>query len=100
MNKDLIRSRFEKNIISYNKNAKVQNQMAEKLVSMLDKSVYEEVLEIGCGTGLLTEKAINKIQYKNYTANDIVPTCENYIKLYYIFYIRLCLHKFHKKYLR
>jgi malonyl-CoA O-methyltransferase len=79
MNKDLIRSRFEKSIKTYDENAKVQNQMAEKLVSLIDKDLYEDVLEIGCGTGILTKKIINKIQYRNYTANDIVPSCEKYI---------------------
>ena len=45
-------------------------------------SDYEcsDVLEIGCGTGLLTELAVKNISFKNYTAVDIVPECEKYIK--------------------
>lgn len=80
MNKKLIAKRFEKNLKTYNENAKIQKQMAEKLVQFLDKEEYDNILEIGCGTGMLTEIIKQKIEYKNYTANDIVSKCEDYIK--------------------
>lgn len=80
MNKDLIQKRFAKNLDTYNDNAKIQKKMAKKLLSFLDKKSYDDVLEIGCGTGFLTQLINDNIEFKNYTANDIVTTCKNYIK--------------------
>ena len=81
MNKELIKKRFSKKLKIYNEHARIQKQMAEKLIKMLS-SDYEcsDILEIGCGTGLLTELAVKNISFKNYTAVDIVPECEEYIK--------------------
>ena len=81
MNKNLIRQRFNRNLASYNDNAKIQKFMAEKLLSYLkfDYNI-ENILEIGCGTGLLTQKINNKISFKKYIANDIAENCEIYIK--------------------
>ena len=81
MNKDLIKKRFSRKLESYNENAKVQKQMCEKLLSYIPKDrKYENILEIGCGTGLLTKLATDNLEYCSYIANDIVPTCEEYIK--------------------
>ena len=81
MNKELIKKRFGRKLKEYNENARIQKRMAEKLIKMLSSN-YEcsEVLEIGCGTGLLTELAVNNISFQKYTAIDIVPECEEYIK--------------------
>ena len=81
MNKELIKQRFCRKLGSYNENARIQKQMAENLIKILqDKSVYSSILEIGCGTGLLTEYSVNNISYKTYTAIDIVSDCREYIK--------------------
>lgn len=80
MNKELIKKRFGKKINVYNDNAHIQKQMAEKLISMLENQTEPEVLEIGCGTGLLTALASENLSYKTYTALDIVPECEKFIK--------------------
>ena len=79
MNKDLIRQRFSKNLCTYNENANIQKKMAEKLVSILDTKNFNDILEIGCGTGLLTQIAVNKFEFKTYTANDIVSECSDFI---------------------
>ena len=79
MNKTLITKRFEKNIDSYNSQAVVQREMAAKLVLLCSKKKYDNILEIGCGTGLLTECVCKNISFENYIANDIVPSCEKYI---------------------
>lgn len=81
MNKDLIKKRFSRKLKSYNDNARIQKQMAEKLVKLLNSFKFSSVLEIGCGTGLLTNIINEKINYKNYTAIDIVPECKSYIEL-------------------
>jgi len=80
MNKKLIKERFSRKLEYYNDNAKIQRQMAEKLIGMVNSSLNDSVLELGCGTGLLTELAIQKLNYKNYTAIDIVQDCEKFIK--------------------
>ncbi len=80
MNKELIKQRFNKKLNLYNENARIQKQMAEKLLSYLPENDYGSVLEIGCGTGLLTEYACKKINSTSYYALDIVSDCEKYIK--------------------
>ncbi len=80
MNKDLIRNRFAKNLNNYNEHAKVQKRMAERLSTFSGKKEYNSILELGCGTGFLTEIINNKIEWQSYTAIDIVADCENFIK--------------------
>ena len=79
MNKDLIQKRFAKHLETYNENAKVQKKMAQKLISLLDKKEYKSILEIGCGTGLLTELVNQNITFSKYKANDIVEDCIGFI---------------------
>lgn len=80
MNKDLIQKRFAKNLDTYNDNAKIQKRMAERLLSFLPKKDFSSILEIGCGTGFLTELINKEFVFDNYTANDIVSECETYVK--------------------
>lgn len=80
MNKDLIQKRFAKNLDTYNDNAKIQKKMAERLLSFLDRKDFDDILEIGCGTGFLTQLVNDKFNFKTYTANDIVKSCEKYVK--------------------
>jgi len=80
MNKNLIQSRFEKHLKDYDKNAKIQKLMAEKLINYCSRKKYKNVLEIGCGTGFLTREAVKHLEYENYVAIDIVAQCEPYIK--------------------
>ena len=79
MNNELIKKRFAKNLQFYNDNAKVQKIMALKLVNMTEKNEFDTILEVGCGTGLLTELAVNKFKYKDYYANDLLSQCKEYI---------------------
>ena len=80
MNKDLIQKRFAKNLDTYNDNAKIQKKMAERLLSFLDRKNFDDILEIGCGTGFLTQLVNDKFNFNTYTANDIVESCEKYVK--------------------
>ena len=80
MNKDLIQKRFAKNLDTYNDNAKIQKKMAERLLSFLDRKDFNDILEIGCETGFLTQLVNEKFSFKTYTANDIVESCEKYVK--------------------
>lgn len=80
MNKDLIQKRFAKNLDTYNDNAKIQKKMAERLLSFLDRKDFNDILEIGCGTGFLTQLVNDSFNFNTYTANDIVESCEKYVK--------------------
>jgi malonyl-ACP O-methyltransferase BioC len=79
MNKDLIRTRFAKNLESYNQNAKIQKLMAKKLVQIANKKSYSKILEIGCGTGFLTDLINTNFNFEKYKAIDIVEECEPFI---------------------
>lgn len=79
MNKDLIQSRFAKNLKNYNENAKIQKRMAERLLSFIKNHSPQKILEIGCGTGFLTELINKELNFKTYIALDIVEDCVQYI---------------------
>ncbi|MDD3054200.1 MAG: malonyl-ACP O-methyltransferase BioC [Endomicrobiaceae bacterium] len=79
VDKKIIKSRFKKSLKTYNDNADIQNNMAEKLINMLKKNKFNSVFEIGCGTGNLTKQIKEKLSYTNYTANDIVDESKRYI---------------------
>ena len=79
INKQLVKSRFQKNLKTYSENSIVQEEMANKLVNLLTHNSYDSVLELGCGSGILTKKLNNKIKFNNYTAIDIVEDCKEYI---------------------
>ena len=59
-----IKKQFEKSMKDYDKNAAVQDMMAAKLVIELSKiaSNFDNVLELGAGTGLLTKKNSKKFK--------------------------------------
>ncbi len=80
--KNIVKKRFEKSILTYEKNALVQAQMAEKLVDRLSEvcNTFGKVLELGCGTGLLTKKIVTNFTFNQYLANDIAESFQEYIK--------------------
>ena len=82
MNPKLIKKQFEKSFNTYDENAVVQKVLAKKLVSNLSKirTQYDKILEIGCGTGLLTRELKKNIKFTNYSANDLVEKSEQYLK--------------------
>ena len=80
IDKSLVKKRFSKSLKTYDDNAIVQKQMAEKLVDFLPKKEFDSILEIGCATGLLTKQLKNKLSFSSFSANDIVAEAEGYIK--------------------
>ena len=80
IDKSLVKKRFSKSLKTYDDNAIVQKQMAEKLVDFLPKKEFNSVLEIGCATGLLTKQLKTKLSFSSFCANDIVLEAESYIK--------------------
>ena len=63
---------FSKYAHVYDKHAQLQSLMAEKLASFLPSNTPEQILEIGCGTGLFT-KYLLATPVKKIFLNDISP---------------------------
>lgn len=82
MNPKLIKKQFEKSFETYDDNAVVQRVLAERMVSKISETgkIFENVLELGSGTGLLTKELVKHIEIKNYCANDLVKKSEDCIK--------------------
>lgn len=80
----LIKKRFEKSMPAYDQNAVVQKLTASKLIIELLKisGNFENILEIGTGTGILTQKISKHLRFKRYYANDIIEKSKYYIKNY------------------
>ena len=79
MNKELIHNRFAKNLKNYNENAKIQKRMAERLMTFIQNKQPKKILEIGCGTGFLTQLISNSFEFEEYLTIDIVEECREYI---------------------
>ena len=79
MNKELIHNRFAKNLKNYNENAKIQKRMAERLMTFIQNKQPKKILEIGCGTGFLTQLISKSFEFEEYLTIDIVEECREYI---------------------
>lgn len=82
MNPRLIKKQFEKSFETYDENAVVQRVLAEILSSRVAdiRSDFENILELGSGTGLLTKENVKNLRFKNYFANDLVEKSEKSVK--------------------
>ncbi len=56
--------------------------MAEKLVTEIVKikCEFDNILELGCGSGLLTKEISKTIKFKNYFANDLVEKSKSFVQ--------------------
>lgn len=73
---------FNKKFSTYDKNALVQKDVANKLIKFLQESRIgkeKKVLEIGCGTGIFTKEFIKEFSPKSLILNDIYDVQE-YLK--------------------
>jgi malonyl-CoA O-methyltransferase len=76
--KELVRDRFARSLAGYDAEASVQGRMARQLVAEVINYGglgYESVLEIGCGTGLLSRELARWLQVGRIVANDLVEEC-------------------------
>ncbi|MBM7587894.1 malonyl-CoA O-methyltransferase [Bacillus pakistanensis] len=76
INKQLLQKRFSKNARNYDKYAKVQKKMGMELIQTLPKIENAEtidVLEIGCGTGYVTQLLCETYLNVRITAIDLAP---------------------------
>ncbi len=66
----------------YNDNALVQREMAERLIELLVRNCgakFPHILELGAGTGLLTEIIVRNLQFHRLTCNDLVEKSKSYL---------------------
>lgn len=79
--KSLVARRFLRSLATYDGAAVVQREMAERLVGGLLSARadgrFDDVLELGCGTGLLTERLLQNCRLRRLVLNDLVPECES-----------------------
>lgn len=74
MNKELIRKRFHKASKTYSSEAIIQNKIAKKLIEeiiVLGERNFDSILEIGCGTGLLSKEINRSFEFNTLNLNDI-----------------------------
>jgi malonyl-ACP O-methyltransferase BioC len=70
---------------TYERAAVVQQEMAAQIVAEL-RSVaatdrFDNVLELGCGTGLLTRRLLDQCRLSRLILNDLAPECERTARL-------------------
>ena len=71
---------FSRYAHTYDNHAQLQKLMAEKLASFLPNDTPEQILEIGCGTGLFTKYLLAKPAKKIFL-NDISPGMIKHMRL-------------------
>jgi len=75
--KALMARQFARSRPTYDRSAIVQRYMARQLVRGIADAIgghpCKNVLEIGCGTGLLTEQLVQRLDIGRLMLNDIVP---------------------------
>ena len=85
VDKDVVAQRFSRSMATYENEAVVQREMAAQLTDRLIQSAgtdcFENVLELGCGTGLLTRYIADKCRIRRMILNDLVPGCEQTAQL-------------------
>lgn len=72
--KQLVKNCFNKNFETYHEKAVVQQEIALKLTKMLGNLGVKSInnaLEIGCGTGFLTQRMLTDIGVSHYYLNDL-----------------------------
>lgn len=72
-----IKSRFSKSLSTYNQNATVQLTISNNLLSLIQdyaQGRIHNLLEIGCGTGFLTQGLIKKYPNADLWINDLVES--------------------------
>lgn len=78
INKTLLQKRFNVAAVSYDQYANVQKKMAHSLLSTLDRRYSANssirILELGCGTGYVTEQLSNLFPKAHITAIDFAES--------------------------
>jgi malonyl-CoA O-methyltransferase len=83
IDKNLVKQRFTRSLKTYSDQAVVQQQTAEKMVKELiattNNHKFPRILEIGCGSGIMTRLIEQQLDYEYLLANDLAPQCIEHI---------------------
>lgn len=71
LDKNIVAQRFATASRTYDENAIVQREMVESLVAMLGGGRFENILEVGAGTGLLSRALESQVPHKQLTKWDL-----------------------------
>lgn len=83
IDKELIKNRFNDKLESYEHTSIVQKQVAEKLIQTLLEfglTEYGTILEIGAGTGHLSEIIDQELSFQKLILNDIAPLSHTFLQ--------------------
>lgn len=83
IDKKLVEECFRKSIVTYKSHATVQQDITLRLINQLDQFPdisFNNVLEIGCGTGFLTKELVERYPVKHFFINDLVADFEDDIR--------------------
>lgn len=82
--KDSIQKSFSRASATYENSACVQNTMAHELIHALPEKNFDKVLEIGCGTGQLSELILKNLKLSflelNDLSSDMLSLCKDKFK--------------------
>ena len=76
MDKRLIAERFARARDTYSREARVQQQVAEKMLQLLTEHaspLFRRIVEFGCGTGSYSRLLLHKLQPESLLLNDLCP---------------------------
>ncbi len=83
IDKQLVKDRFLNSVDTYDSNAIVQKNMAQELIRALTEKAgrnFDNILEIGSGTGLLTKEIVESLNFKKLVTNDFSSDYNGIIK--------------------
>jgi len=75
IDKEIVKKRFGRGMLTYDQHASVQRQICAKMVHCMQKhelSSGGRFLEFGCGSGLLTDGVLSTFRPSSYILNDLV----------------------------
>ena len=71
-----VQQNFQRGFRKYNDNAYMQKHIAARLVDLFSQTTnlphFHSVLEIGCGTGFLTQELVQRLSVDHWSINDLV----------------------------
>lgn len=85
MNKELVRKSFARGLATYHQHAKAQQQICSELAEMIRNYTTKEpkqILEIGCGSGFLSQELFQTYLQSHFFMNDLVAEAEAAIRLF------------------